>query len=157
MPDTATRPLPTDRQLLRAFLPAEPDDSGVSRALAGRQRLEQLVAASAAALDEHDRMSRAAVTALADAAMDGDNLAPQLAALVTDERPVLVEELEQLRAARAIITQREWNAQTNDPAYVAWTAACQQVTREWERCMAAETDDERFSALVTFTERHRPS
>jgi hypothetical protein len=35
-------------------------------------------------------------------------------------------------------------------------AAGQQVTSEWEQAMSADSDDERFAALVAFIERHHP-
>jgi hypothetical protein len=152
-----TTALPTDRGLLRGYLPPEPTDTAVARARAGGRRLNELIADAAAALDEHDRKSRAAISRLADCAIDGGDIAAANLALaaVTGQRAVLVEALDQLRAARASVTQREWTAQSNDPAYTAWVAAGQQVTREWEQAMSAESEELRFANLVAFAERHR--
>lgn len=156
MTDTATRPLPTTRALLNAWLPAEPE-TGVSRARAGARRIDALVRDASAKLEQHDRDERNRIDVLADAAIDGTIIDTHDAVIAATERQVLEAALDRLRRARQLVSHRQAVAARSDPRFIDWQGRCRRLEEEWTIAMSAGTDVERFNALVAFTERHRPS
>ena len=87
MTETATRPLPTDLNLLREhWMPAEPESS-VSAALAAIRRIDALIAANVAELGERDETDRTLVIQLVDAAIAGEELDQHVARSRPARRP----------------------------------------------------------------------
>lgn len=154
---TTTRPLPTDLGILRAhWLPPEPDNTTVTATLAGIHRIDQLVAQVVAQLAECDRLERAAIASLVDAAIAGDDLAAHVTPLAElDDRPTLEYRLDRLRTARRVAADRHDQARRVDVDYVAWQQDCAQLTAEWQyACGAGESPEARASALLDFAGSH---
>lgn len=152
---TTTRPLPTTMAELRAhYFPPAPTDTAVTRSLAGIGRIDALIAAAHTQLEQLDQADRDAAIALADAALDGRPLEPLAARLTPGDRATAVHRLEQLHRARSVADHRHTVAQREDEQHLAWKAACENLTREWQIAMNAESTEDRFAGLVSFASRH---
>jgi hypothetical protein len=151
---TTTRPVPTTMQVLREhWMPEEPE-STVTACRAGVSRLDVLIRGAVTRLDEHDRQVRKRIMALAEAAIAGEDLDRHQLALVSGERPVLVEALDELRSARAVVVQRIVTAEQTDPIHVDWARRCRQIADEWDR---ARWGEDKTTAMLEFMQRHTPS
>ena len=151
--DIGSRPMPTTMAEVRQhYMPAEPQ-SAVTAARRGLGRLDELVAAAVSQLDDCDRRARERASELAGAAIDGLDLERHQLTLVDTERSTLVEVLELLRRARAIVQQRLTQATSTDPIHLSWVAECRRVTDEWERIKSSADPT---AAMVMFMRSHTP-
>ena len=130
---------------LKLYLPAEPTDSTVANLKRELTRIDQLIAAAVAKVDEADRVVRAAVVELVDAATSTGPLEPLAARLTPGNRAEVVHRLEQLRQARHVAAHKLTSAERTDPAHLAWLAGCQQIEHEWRIAMNADTSEDRFA------------
>jgi hypothetical protein len=147
---TTHAPIPENLATLRAdYFPPEPTSS-VTAALDGIARLDTLVTAAVARLADHDRQTRERATAMADAAIAGDDLDRLNVALVEGGRDIVATSVDALRTARAAAVRRHTQAQQIDPIYLGWVAECRRITDERERTKSA---DDSTVAMLDFV-RH---
>ena len=105
MTDTTTRPLPVDRQALKAYMPARARVS-VTPARAAIGRIDQAIAACREQITQRDELDHQLVSDLIGAAIAGDKLEPIAARMVPGDRPALDWRLEQLQQARLLAGHR---------------------------------------------------
>ena len=150
---TTERPLPVDRQTLRAYMPDEPV-SGVSKARTAITLLDTVIAAVREELTVRDEQDHRLVTDVVNTAMSGGRLDPVVARLVPGDRAALTHKLEQLHVARSLAGHKQTEAEYHDETFLGWKAQCLEVEREWQLCNSADTPEDKFKALVSFAGRH---
>lgn len=158
MSTTETRPLPTDWQTLRLYMPPEPP-STVSRCLEAIARIDRVIDQTKEAITLRDEADHKIVSDVVNASMGDGNLAPVAARINLGDRPQLEFKLQQLRVARSLAAHRHGQAQSHDGTYLAWKRECDQVAEEWRQAMAVHDGDKdydaaRFERLVAFAAAH---
>ena len=153
MTDTTSRPLPVDRQALKAYMPAQPE-SGVTRLREAVGRIDKVIAACREQITQRDELDHQLVSDLVGAAIAGEKLEPIAARMVPGDRAALEHRLTQLGIARNLAGHKHTQAEYNDPVHLEWKQACVEVERQWQVCMSADKADDRFAALIAFSQRH---